>query len=152
LIIFCLFLKLLVFSVATIFNYSRPVLFKSMIKKYEKDTIKNDKPPPWKVEDKTLGLFSEHEALPTFIKRFQSHHKYESLGTRYQFHSPFEIPSTKDTRFMSKPWSVTDFEIDVDISELGENLLKYGVKRFEMFLKRFFIKIFKSKFSGENAI
>jgi hypothetical protein len=112
-----------------------------VIKKNGKVSIKNLNSSPWKVADKTLGLHSEHDLLPSQLEKFESHHIYELHGMRYQFHSPFEIPSSTNTKFISKAWSITNFEIDVDITKLGDNLMDYGVEKSDFFKINMKVKI-----------
>lgn len=67
--------------------------------------------------------------ITTAYVKIQSHHKYEYQGLHYQFHSPFETPFDKNAKFICKSMEKSLFEVNVDINELGENLLKHGVER-----------------------
>jgi hypothetical protein len=124
-------------SVASVFNYSRPVYFQTVIKKNDVITIKNNDSYPWKTQEKHLGLYVKHALLTTRTKKFESHDSYKYYGMHYQFHNPLEMPSRGDRRFISKPQTTTTFEIDVDITDLGENLLDYRVERFRNLLEFF---------------
>jgi hypothetical protein len=93
-------------------------------------TIKNNNSYPWKANDKSEGLYSLLDLIPSAKKNFDSHHTYNFNGMRYQFHDPWEMPSKENRRFISKPQVIMTIEIDVDINELGENLVDYGVERF----------------------
>jgi hypothetical protein len=100
---------------------------------------KNNDSYPWKSEDKSSGLHSKIDVMPTGIDKFQSHHSYKFMGMQYQFHSPFELPTDENgesVKFFSVEYTSSLFFVDAEISELGDSLMNYGLEKFVIILSR----------------
>lgn len=118
------------FSVAKVFNYSRPITINRFMTKNRRPTINSNESYPWKTEDKLHGLFIKIDFLPSGIKQFASHPNVEYRGINYVFHDPFELPSDKNQQFFSHINSKLIFYTEAEINELGETLMNYGLEKF----------------------
>jgi hypothetical protein len=139
------------FSVAEVFNFTRPINITGMMTRNLALPVETNDTYPMYTEDQGLGFHAEIALCTWKFRRFQSHVNDVYEGIRLQFHNPYEFPDDKNQQFETFVKQTLIFFITPEIMELGETLKGFGNEKFVEFLNLNF-KQFISIFLGDNAL
>lgn len=117
------------FSVAEVFNYSRPVNMENVIKKHFVNVIPKNESFPWTTDDQALGFHASIALLTWYHYDVYSHPKEVFDGAYFQFHSPFEYPSEVNPQYFVRQQHSSMFLVEPEITELGDTLKDYEIEK-----------------------